>query len=305
MQATDHYIDAGFDGLRLLLRNRRCDGATGLPVLFVHGATYASTLTFDYSGDGESWMQRLAREGHDVWCLDLPGYGGSDQPAAMQRDAAEHEPLVDTTCAEHCARRAVDAVLDATAAPRVQLIGYSWGTAVCGAVAGQMPEKIARLVLYGALWTLEETSAITSAGAPQAWREVFAEDMVKRWCRGLDAAGIEAVGGLARMERWAAHVIEGAGGTALRAPAGVVKDVVEKWSAGKPTYDPGQIRAPTLVVVGDWDRETTPSQGRAVYAGLTGAADRRFVTIGASTHSALLESGRDALFQVVGGFLRE
>ena len=52
---------------------------------------------------------------------------------------------------------------------------------------------------------------------------------------------------------------------ALRAPAGVVKDVLETWLAGRPGYDPALIRAPTLVIVGEWDAETTRAQGRGVF----------------------------------------
>ena len=71
----------------------------------------------------------------------------------------------------------------------------------------------------------------------------------------------------------------------------------------KPTYDPGAIRCPTLVVVGEWDQETTPEQGLAVFARLSGTASRRFVMIGAATHLMLLERQRHQLFAVVGEFL--
>ena len=54
----------------------------------------------------------------------------------------------------------------------------------------------------------------------------------------------------------------------LRAPAGVVKDVLENWGQGRPTYDPAKIQAPTLIVVGEWDHETTPEQGCEVFARL-------------------------------------
>jgi hypothetical protein len=40
----------------------------------------------------------------------------------------------------------------------------------------------------------------------------------------------------------------------LRASNGVVQDSNEFWSAGKPVYDPARITAPTLLVVGEWDR---------------------------------------------------
>src|SRR5262249_61633582 len=39
----------------------------------------------------------------------------------------------------------------------------------------------------------------------------------------------------------------------LRSPAGVFQDNRNYWDAGKAYYDPGRIKAPTLVVVAEWD----------------------------------------------------
>src|SRR5262245_45806165 len=44
-------------------------------VLFVHGATYPSEITFDLSVGGTSWMESIARAGYDVYLLDIRGYG--------------------------------------------------------------------------------------------------------------------------------------------------------------------------------------------------------------------------------------
>ena len=62
-------------------------------VLFVHGATYGSTYTFDYQISGQSWMDHLAAQGFDVWCLDLLGYGLSDRPTVMDQPAEENPPM--------------------------------------------------------------------------------------------------------------------------------------------------------------------------------------------------------------------
>ena len=91
----------------------------------------------------------------------------------------------------------------------------------------------------------------------------------------------------------------------LRAPAGVVKDVLENWGQGRPTYDPAKIQASTLIVVGEWDHETTPAQGREVFNRLTKAQDRWFVMIGRATHSMPLERQRDAMHKAVVNFLRD
>ncbi|HSG89252.1 MAG TPA: alpha/beta fold hydrolase, partial [Pseudomonadales bacterium] len=81
IEVAQHMIPSGRPGSRLYLRNKRTSQCTGVPLLCVHGATYPSTVTFDYAIDGESWMDWLARRGFDVWCVDLLGYGRSDRPA--------------------------------------------------------------------------------------------------------------------------------------------------------------------------------------------------------------------------------
>ena len=83
----DYRIPSLRDGLELLLRNKHSSNEDqrlpGMTVLFVHGATYGSSDTFDYEIEGMSWMDQLAGLGFDAWCLDLLGYGQSDRPAEM------------------------------------------------------------------------------------------------------------------------------------------------------------------------------------------------------------------------------
>ena len=73
----DYRVPSITHGYNLLLRNKHLNAADhrlpGNSVLFIHGATYGSTSTFDYEIEGESWMDKMAGEGFDVWCLDLLG----------------------------------------------------------------------------------------------------------------------------------------------------------------------------------------------------------------------------------------
>jgi esterase/lipase len=56
-------------------------------------------------------------------------------------------------------------------------------------------------------------------------------------------------------------------------------------------------------VVGELDKETTPEQARKVFEQLGNAHEKRLTIIGGGTHSLLLEDRRDALHNVVSGFL--
>src|SRR5690348_314569 len=52
-------------------------------VLFVHGAGTPAEVAFDVPYQDYSWMAYLAREGFDVFGMDMTGYGRSTRPAAM------------------------------------------------------------------------------------------------------------------------------------------------------------------------------------------------------------------------------
>ncbi len=314
LTVTDHKVESIQAGLSVFVRNKHLAGRTEFSptetVLCVHGATYPSTVTFDYVIDGQSWMDVLAKAGFDVWCVDILGYGASDRPPEMSVPADDNPPIVDTEHAVADVARVVDFILARRDLPRLALIGYSWGTMICGNYAGQRPENVARLVLYGAAW-LGAGSSISSGTPPGAYRMVDAEAVIARWCRELDEDQIARIASPAHMAAWADAAIASdpeAGNhepPQLRAPAGVVKDVLERNASQTPSYDPGKIRSPTMVVVGEWDRETTPEQGRTVFSLLPNDIDRRYVMIGGATHSMLIENQRGELHQVVDGFLKE
>ncbi len=308
---SDYRIPSVTDGYGVLLRNKHINDSEhvlpGFSVLFVHGATYGSTLTFDYAIDGESWMDVMALAGFDVWCLDLLGYGGSDRPAEMNQRPEDNSPLVDTTHALQEVDHAVNYILKDRELDRLSLIGYSWGSAICGRYAGTFPEKVAKLVLSGALWVSQGAEARTIAAAPGAYRTVDAESMAKRWAIGLEASEFAKFVSPEVVQQWCEDLVncdpDGANTGYLRAPTGVLKDFQHCASTGEPWYDPSIIQAPTQIVVGEHDRETTPAQAKEVFDRLTGAAEKRMTVIGGGTHSLLLENRRAALHDVVMSFL--
>jgi hypothetical protein len=82
------------------------------------------------------------------------------------------------------------------------------------------------------------------------------------------------------------------GGKTLRAPNGVVQDGFDYWGASPPKaiYDPAEITAPVLLVLGKWDHDTPPYMAQALFPLLTNAAWRRHVVLSEGT--ILLEKNR-------------
>ena len=182
IEKTDHRIASHGGDDQLLLRNKCLVGhdtpEAAKTVLFVHGATYGSTDTVDYAPQDQSWLDVLASQGFDAWCLDLLGYGLSDRPAAMDQPAQDHAPLVDTAFAVADVHQAVSHILGLRHIESVNLIGYSWGTAICASYAGQYPQNVSKLVLHGALWMEGLAPTGHTADNIGAYRTVDAASMM-------------------------------------------------------------------------------------------------------------------------------
>ena len=145
-------------GIEIYVRNKRpADMASFRPertVLYVHGATYPSSTAFDLQLDGMSWMDYIAARGHDVYLLDLRGYGKSTRPMEMSDKPEANAPLVRGETAVKDISSVVDFILKRRNIPRVNLLGWSWGTTLMATYTTQNAAKVERLVLYAPAWEL-------------------------------------------------------------------------------------------------------------------------------------------------------
>ena len=119
---------------KLFLWEKRAAGRpTAGTILFVHGSSMASQPTFDLQVPGRpdsSAMDYFAAQGFDTWCVDMEGYGRSDQGPRHRRadlrrrrrlrrrqrlhpEAAQHAARCWSTafrrarCARRCSRSAI------------------------------------------------------------------------------------------------------------------------------------------------------------------------------------------------------
>lgn len=302
-------------GIALYLRNKRPADLRSFSaqrtLLYVHGATYPSETAFDLPLEGMSWMDYVACHGWDVYLVDVRGYGRSSRPPEMDQPAEHNAPIVDTSVALRDVSSAVGHVLARRRLERLNLLGWSWGTSIMATYAAANPDKVQRLVLYAPLWLRQTPSLIGSDGPLGAYRQVSREQARKRWLAGVPADRQADLIPQGWFEAWAdaTWATDPAAGKwnppMLRAPNGVVKDVREYWAAQRPYYDPRAIRAPTLLVHGEWDQDTPGYMAQAIFGLLENAPWKRLVVIGEGTHTVIMERNRMQLLREVQLFLDE
>ena len=108
----------------------------------------SSQPTFDLEVPGHpdySFMDWLARLGHDVWTLDHEGYGRSTITASNS----------DIACGVEDLKAAVPVIQRETGATALNIYGLSSGALRAAAFAEVAPECVARLALDGFVWTGE------------------------------------------------------------------------------------------------------------------------------------------------------
>lgn len=302
-------------GLQLYVRNKHPEGmgtVTGDKiVLFVHGATYPSSTSFDMQLGGMSWMDYIARHGYDVYLVDIRGYGRSTRPKEMSEPAEKNPPIARTETAVKDVAAAVEFIRKRRGVEKINLIGWSWGTSIMGLYTTQNNDKVNKLVLYATQWIRTTASLVTASATPGAYRTVTRSAAKERWLTGVPEAKKADLIPAGWFEAWADATFaldeEGArrNPPVLRAPSGIVFDNLEYWGAGKALYDPGLIRVPTLMARGEWDVDLPAYLTQGYFAKLTNVPYKRYVEIGEGTHTVIMEKNRMQLFAAVQQFLDE
>lgn len=302
-------------GIEIYVRNKRPANMTSFrpeqTVLYVHGATYPSETAFDLKLDGLSWMEYIASRGYDVWLVDLRGYGKSTRPSEMSGKSEDNGPIVRGDTAVKDIGTAVDHILQKRNIPRLNLLGWSWGTTLMATYTSQNNDKVERLVLYAPQWIRQTPSLVQVSGKLGAYRTVNRDQAKERWYNGVAEDKKAALIPAGWFDAWAdaTFATDPVGASmsppVLRAPNGVVQDGLDFYSAGKGYYDPAKITVPTLLIHAEWDKDTPPYMAQALFPLLVNSPGKRYVALAEGTHSIIIERNRLKLFEAVQAFLDE
>ena len=108
-------------------------------ILLIHGVTYSSN-EFDIDYKDYSLVRKLAREGYDVWRLDIAGFG--------QSESVPDGFLPDSNYAAEDIHAAAERISAETGQDKIDILGWSWGTVTASRFAAIYPEHVNRIVLY-------------------------------------------------------------------------------------------------------------------------------------------------------------
>lgn len=292
----------------LVMRHRPAAGdappTEGRVVLYIQGATFPGSHAIGFRFDGWSWMDDLSAVGFDVWALDVAGFGASERYPAMDAPADAHPPLGRAPEVSAQIARAVDAITARQGVARVHLLAHSWGTLVAGHFATHAPEHVDRLVLFG---PITRRDGPLPPGPLPAYRDITLDAQWRRFTEDVPA-GAPPVLLRRHFDAWGRAYLatDATSGTrspaSVRIPGGPQADILAAWGGTFP-YDPAAVRAPTLLVRGEWDSLATDADARWLFDALTAAPTKLDVKIGRATHLMHLEDGRHALYRTVRSFL--
>ena len=211
-------------------------------------AWWVSHLELDWLDDGFRRFWESVGVGHTLLRYDRPGVGMSDRdidPAALTLD---DEVTV------------LGAVLDELGLERVALLGGSSGGCAAIAFAARFPERVARLVLYGAY-------AHGPSIAPAPVRQAIVDAVRAHWGLGSRVLADIFLGesGDGAQERFARFQREA---TSAETAAALLELIYRNDIRA----ELGRVRAPTLVVHRREDRAIPYALGRELAAGIPGAA---------------------------------
>ena len=268
------------DGLRIYLWEKYLEGhdeafsRTGKVVLLVHGGVRSGRPLFDLQIRDYSLMDFLAKNGYDVWAIDIHGYGHSDKTEKDWSDS--HSAAADIAAA-------VAYIMKLRGVTKINLLGCSAGTQRAGVFAMENPDKVAKLILYAGFWKGTAESAefnrkrIENGGKPLPQYRVNTEESLR---------SDFVTGDLAQHPQFEEDVVQESVKQALQTDPQSPNVFVE-W-AKLPILDPAQITVPTMIIHGERDFAAKEEDLLPFYSQLK-THDKRYVLLPEGGHLLMQE----------------
>ncbi len=263
-------------------------GEPARPVLFlVHGSSVTWRIfDLDPPGRGEySLMNVFAKWGFDVWTMDHENYGKSGRTSGNSDIASGAQDL----------KAAMEVVVRETGRQKAHFMGESSGGLRAGLYATIEPERVDRLVL--AAFTYKGTESPTLKKRAEQLEFYRTHNMRKR-----DRAMIESIFTRDKPGTTDPEVGKTLADVELKygeeAPTGTYLDM----TANLPVVDPTKVRAPVMLVRGEYDGIATVEDLFDFYRQLPNG-DRQLVILPNTAHSVAVAINRHLFWHVTREFI--
>lgn len=283
----------------------------GTVVLFVHGGYSPSTLAFDVPFKDYSWMEFLARNGFDVFAMDMTGYGRSGRPMMddpCNLDPKQQDLLIPRNLEKKCEPKypfelvssdsetadinaVVDFIRKLRGVDKVTLIGWSGGGIRTGTFTVRHPEKVDKLIIWASSNYSRKNpdsapGTLPRAGAPMTM-QTRNVGINQRWI-GRSKCADQIEPGMPEYI-WNLNIANDPVG-ATWGPGGLRAPTRTYW--GWNAASAAKIKVPTIVMVGEHD--DLLGSNKELFADL-GAEKKVFLSIACATHFANWEKQRRVL----------
>jgi len=241
LQGTEHWTNKGEVNLFLWNKVAGDLAKTKGTILFVHGSSMASQPTFDLHVPGRpdsSAMEYFAKQGYDCWCVDMEGYGRST------KDRDNNAPI--SYGADDC-YAAAQYIHQLRGNDRPLLVyGISSGALRAGLFAERHPEMVGRLALDATVWTGEGSPTL-------AERRKKLPEFQSKNRRPIDRAFVHSIFNRDHPGTAEESVINAFADAITKLDDSVPTGTYVDMCSRLPVNNPENIKAPTIVMRGQWD----------------------------------------------------
>ncbi len=276
---TEHWVE--HNGIKLYIWEKHQGDPHGKPVVILaHGSATAGRESFDLQVPDKpsySMMDCLAREGFDVFALDVRGFGRSTHPEGHITTAEACEDL----------DAAVDYALRLRSARKVNLLGWSWGTQYGGMFIMVHPDKVDKYVCYAQMHANSPDIAKRRPKIDAFRKNAYVSIPEAGWkprfysmtpAKANDPAVVDAYARAAAQSE-------------TRTPTGPQLDLVTI----TPMVSPRLVPVPTMIIHGEYD-DVADSDGLLPFFKQLPNPYKRYVVIPNAGHMMHLQKGHQ-LFQ--------
>ncbi len=279
VQGTQHWVL--HDDVRLFVWEKFAGGPQGKPVLLLaHGSATAGRESFDLKVPGRpeySLMDFLARQGFDVFALDVRGFGSSNKP----------EGFLTTEQAASDLNAVVDHLLKLRGVPQLHLLAWSWGTQYSGQFVMAHPHKVARYAAYAQMHAKSPDLEARRPRLATFQRAPYIRITEPGWKLRFNSMTPGEVNDPVVMDAFAkaAALVE------TKSPTGPQVDLLTR----QPLIDASKITVPTMLIHGQYD-DVADLEGLLPFFTALPNPDKQYTVIPEGGHMLHLQKGH-ARFQ--------